>query len=116
MEMPNASNTQKAPKLSAAAIKAIVDLGKNEGITKLITEHKMDLNEAAEWWKDNGARKVTGYQAQLFDRLVEGPMSPEELKKFLTATGSKNAVNHLKQWDNIRAMANRIWDAKASKK
>lgn len=114
MTSRNAKATQS--KITAAAKAELVKLGKNEAITKLIAEHKMDLNEAAEWWKANGARKVTGYQADLFDRLVEGPMSPEELKTFLTATGSKNAVNHLKQWDNIRAMANRIWDAKASKK
>ena len=62
-------------------------------------------------WAETRGEIGTGFKAEFFAELEKGSMSAEGLDLFLldrSANVRKNKAN----WDGIRRMANRIWEAK----
>lgn len=72
---------------------------KNDVITDLILNYKLDLAKAEEWWKSNGAKKgVVGFLAGFDSKLVEGNMSDKEVEAYVKENGSANTLRHLSSY------------------
>lgn len=62
-------------------------------------------------WAETRGEIGTGFKAEFFAELEKGSMSAEALDVFLSGR-SDNVRKNRANWDGIRRMANKIWEAK----
>jgi hypothetical protein len=70
-----------------------------------------DYKAALAAWAEKRGDIGTGFKAEFFAELEKGPMDPAALEYFL-GDRSPNVRKNKANWDGIRKMANRIWEAK----
>jgi len=58
--------------------------------------------------KQSSGKAKTGWTAQLYERLAQGPMSMEELEEWIKSTESKNVAAHKSHYWAICELANTI--------
>lgn len=88
----------------------IEGMKKAEAMETLIREG-YSFSEAEQYWKENGSKRAKGFTGDFLALLEAAPMSDEDFESTINEQ-SKNIQNHKSLYNNIRLMANRIWDAK----
>jgi hypothetical protein len=71
-----------------------------------------DYTAALAAWAENRGEVGTGFKAEFYAELEKGPMTAAELDGFLVDR-SPNVVKNKANWDGVRKMANRIWEARS---
>lgn len=88
----------------------IAGLKKGEAMEALIRAG-YGFAEAEKYWKDNGAAPKVGFAAAFYAELEKGPMAEDEFNALIDAN-SANVQRHRSHYNNIRALANAIWESK----
>ena len=60
-------------------------------------------------------RKRANFRAELYDALANGPLDADAFKKMLEGQ-TQNVLNHESHYNEIRLLANRVWEAAKAKK
>lgn len=84
---------------------------KAEYINDQIASGETDIEVILESWAEYRGETGSGFKADFFAELEKGPMDPEAMDAFL-ADKSENVRKNRANWNGIRGMANRIWEAK----
>ena len=86
-------------------------LKKNEFLADWMENNSIDIPAALEAWAEYRGETGSGFKADFFAELEKGAMTVEAMDIFLSDK-SENVIKNRANWNGIRGMANRIWEAK----
>lgn len=84
----------------------ITGMKKAEALTALI-QGGMDYPSAEKYWKENGSKASTGFAADFYAALKDGPMDDATFDATISA-GSANVQKHKSHYNAIRLLTNSI--------